>query len=134
MRGMEKIKKDVGFEASLGEGNDVLPGEIFTLYSTIVYQDSMVFIAPNKERYSLDFTTLSEASFSPYIFEENLWFSCRSFGKRYCFAASPKSWNSVSGKRLIERVSHYVQIQNLKDLALYTHDGPTTVLLHITLH
>ena len=94
----------------------------------------MVFIGPSKERYSLDFATLSEASFSPYLFEENLWFSCRSFGKRYCFAAAPKSWNSVSGKRLIERVSHYVKIQNLKDLALYIHDGPTRILLHIALH
>jgi hypothetical protein len=126
---MTPNKTTHSFIASLGLGNDVLPGEIFTTFKTIVYKDGMVFVSSKNERYFLDFSQITEASFSPYQFEGNLFFSCLCAGRHYCFCASPKDWKSKEGKRLLEGISHYVKIQNLKDLSLYLHDGLPTFLL-----
>jgi hypothetical protein len=131
---MAKPSQSKSFRASLGANNDVLPGDVFTVFETIIYRDGMIFISQEKERYFLDFSQITEASFSSYQFEGNLWFSCLAEGKHYCFCASPSDWKSSEGKRLLQGVCHYVKIQNLKDLATYLHDGLPTFLIELLLH
>jgi hypothetical protein len=121
------------FTAVLGFGNEVLPGEVFTTYEATVYPHGMVFHSLDKKDYFLDFSHITEASFLPYTFERNLWFTCLADGQHYCFCASPKDWKSASGKQLLAGISHYHKIQNLKDLSTYCHDGLPTVLMGLLL-
>jgi len=125
---MKKEDKDI-FIAARGEDNDVLPGEIFDTFQCRVGLDSMVLTSAKGERFVLPFPLISEASFSDYIFQGNLWFRCRADGKRFSFCAARKYWRSPSGKRLLERVGHYVKVGNLEALQIYLNDIPANTLL-----
>jgi frataxin-like iron-binding protein CyaY len=129
---MKKEKENL-FTLSLGDGNEVLPGEIYDVFTAKVSLDSADFVSTKGEHFSLAFPTISAASFSDYIYQQNLWFSCVADGKRYCFCASPKEWKSSSGKKLLERIGHYTKIANTKALDLYLHDGPTDVIMNLLL-
>jgi hypothetical protein len=122
------------FTASRGEDNDVLPGEIFDVFRCTVGLDSMTFVSPKGESYILAFPLLSEASFGDYVYQGNLWFRCVAEGKRFCFCAAPKEWKSPAGKKLRERIGHYVKIGNTKALDTYLSDGPVDVIMTLLLH
>ena len=125
---MKREDQDV-FIAARGEDNDVLPGEIFDTYRCRVALESMTFTSAKGESFVLAFPLLSEAGFSAYVLQGNLWFRCRADGKRFSFSVAPKDWRSPSGKMLLERVGHYVKIDNLGALETYLHDGPANIFL-----
>ena len=125
---MKKEDKDI-FIAARGEDNDVLPGEIFDTYRCRIGLDSMILTSAKGESFVLPFPLISEATFSNYVCRGNLWFSCRADGKRFSFCAAPKYWRSLSGKRLLERVGHYVKVGNLDALQAYLNDTPANALL-----
>lgn len=131
---MANEAKKVEFQAVLGYGNDVLPGEVFTLFRMSVHPDHATFSSVKNEKYMLDYSAVSEAAFSIYTMGENLWFSCLADGKRFCFSASPKDWKSEEGKKFLSEIKHRVKIENLKGLDAYCGDSVPSVFFGLLEH
>lgn len=98
--------------------HNVLPGSGWTQYETEVLDDKIVSKAKDNTEYEVLFKDIKSAEFG--IGSGNLWLQLELENGHLNFCSPRKCWKSEVGKKLIENISKFVEIKDMKEYNHFT--------------
>jgi hypothetical protein len=110
-----KVEK---FVLVVGGDHNVLPGNGWTQYETEVLDDRIISKAKDNTEYEVLFKDIKSAEFG--IGSGNLWLQLELENGQLNFCSPRKCWKSEVGKKLIENISKFVEIKDMKEYNHYT--------------
>lgn len=106
----------------LGGKNNILPGKNWTQYDVEITEKEMICTEKKDANniINIPFESFKSAEFG--IGSGNLWLQCKIADNSLNFCSPRKIWKSEQGKLLIERISSFIEIKDMKAYKSYT--GP----------